>query len=409
MRAVVSGVRKHSDRIFVIAFSMILLLAIVRCVWPTRTHKLLVPKGYVGWIRVEFGVPGAPLLPREDGLYVMRIPPSGRLRTSMPYPDRLVAALEVYPKVRFLSSLRQPKEKPMAWIGSEWGTAPGLVCFLGTKRQYDALAIKTLNGRRVGPIDPRWVSETTQVSPSTIEGADLRRRNLGGANLLQRDLSHAHLDGANLAGAGLIDSNLNGARLREANLSQADLFEARLVGADLTSANMEGTKLEGADLTGATLTRARLRGAVYDHATLWPKGFRPERHGAVRVLNQPGHSSLRVLLPRGFVGPVRVDYDVAAAPPLTQEPDGYYLLKGLNDGCLKTSSPNNFDRGRRWEFCFHDDRGKRRKLNPDFRARFTGGGSGHNSNYDTFEIAAYVSVPPVSFPRSAAPPAPRED
>jgi DNA-binding PadR family transcriptional regulator len=44
----------------------------------------LIPEGYVGWVKVEFGVPGAPPLPMEGGTYVVRFSPSGFLKTSTP-------------------------------------------------------------------------------------------------------------------------------------------------------------------------------------------------------------------------------------------------------------------------------------------------------------------------------------
>ncbi len=42
----------------------------------------MIPEGYVGWVKVEFGVPGAPPLPREAGQYVVHVPPSGVVKTS---------------------------------------------------------------------------------------------------------------------------------------------------------------------------------------------------------------------------------------------------------------------------------------------------------------------------------------
>jgi len=45
-------------------------------------YRFLIPEGYVGWIRVDFDVPGAPPLPIEDGFYIFKFPESGRLQTS---------------------------------------------------------------------------------------------------------------------------------------------------------------------------------------------------------------------------------------------------------------------------------------------------------------------------------------
>jgi hypothetical protein len=44
--------------------------------------RFLIPEGYIGWIRIEFEVQGAPPLPIEAGEYVLKIPPGGVLRTS---------------------------------------------------------------------------------------------------------------------------------------------------------------------------------------------------------------------------------------------------------------------------------------------------------------------------------------
>jgi hypothetical protein len=50
----------------------------------TRTfpYRFLIPEGYVGWVRVDFDVAGAPPLPIEDGFYIFKFTESGRLQTS---------------------------------------------------------------------------------------------------------------------------------------------------------------------------------------------------------------------------------------------------------------------------------------------------------------------------------------
>jgi hypothetical protein len=48
-----------------------------------RTVEIwLLPEGYVGWVRLDYSIPGAPALPKEKGRYVVRINQSGRLQTS---------------------------------------------------------------------------------------------------------------------------------------------------------------------------------------------------------------------------------------------------------------------------------------------------------------------------------------
>jgi hypothetical protein len=50
----------------------------------TNSHliRYLIPSGYVGWVQVQYGIPTAPPLPREDGGQLIRVPPSGVVQTS---------------------------------------------------------------------------------------------------------------------------------------------------------------------------------------------------------------------------------------------------------------------------------------------------------------------------------------
>jgi hypothetical protein len=48
----------------------------------TLAYRFLIPEGYVGWIRVDFDVAGAPELPIEEDYYIFKFPTSGRLQTS---------------------------------------------------------------------------------------------------------------------------------------------------------------------------------------------------------------------------------------------------------------------------------------------------------------------------------------
>ncbi len=50
--------------------------------------RFMIPDGYVGWVKVEFGVSGAPPLPMENGHYIVRLPGSGVLKTSTPEQPR---------------------------------------------------------------------------------------------------------------------------------------------------------------------------------------------------------------------------------------------------------------------------------------------------------------------------------
>jgi hypothetical protein len=43
----------------------------------------------MGWLRVDYGIAGAPPLPIEGATYVIRMPESGRLQTSSPYDSSI--------------------------------------------------------------------------------------------------------------------------------------------------------------------------------------------------------------------------------------------------------------------------------------------------------------------------------
>ena len=46
-------------------------------------YQYLIPRGYVGWIRVDFNVKAAPPLPVEGNYYVVRIPATGYFFSSL--------------------------------------------------------------------------------------------------------------------------------------------------------------------------------------------------------------------------------------------------------------------------------------------------------------------------------------
>jgi hypothetical protein len=58
---------------------------------PHKSYTWVLPDGYAGWVRVDFGVVGAKPLPVEDGYRVLRVPESGVIETCdalIPSPSR---------------------------------------------------------------------------------------------------------------------------------------------------------------------------------------------------------------------------------------------------------------------------------------------------------------------------------
>jgi hypothetical protein len=52
------------------------------CVKVRTPLLVTIPEGYVGWVRIEYGVPEMPTLEKQGGAYLITVPKSGVLRTS---------------------------------------------------------------------------------------------------------------------------------------------------------------------------------------------------------------------------------------------------------------------------------------------------------------------------------------
>ncbi len=143
-----------------------------------------------------------------------------------------------------------------------------------------------------------------------LANADLKKVDLRGFDFFDVDLNGANLSKAKLRmaklnGAKLINASLNGASLIWADLRWADLRGAILNGASLNGASLNGADLRGASLNGASLKWTKLRTlgivsllslgrwikpretdlseAIYNKNTIWPKGFNPNKAGAILV------------------------------------------------------------------------------------------------------------------------------
>jgi uncharacterized protein YjbI with pentapeptide repeats len=140
-------------------------------------------------------------------------------------------------------------------------------------------ALRLLRGGMAGIAEwNRECKKRSDITLTTLLGADLRGTNLSGANLTRAklrgvhlvgaDLTRADLSGADLTGAKLAEADLSGADLTGADLAEADLSGAKLTRADLTGAKLPGAKLAEADLTGVILIRAKLAEADLTGAKL---------------------------------------------------------------------------------------------------------------------------------------------
>jgi len=129
-----------------------------------RPNRYLLPDGYVGWVRVNYRIKGAPELPIEDGYYLLRIPMTGLLDTCSEGEEG--AAIDEY--YYYLGENRRPiphrTNNQLIWgaVGFGSKSVPGKEptryeeFFVGTKDQYDQIGIKCKDSDLnpiIGPVE----------------------------------------------------------------------------------------------------------------------------------------------------------------------------------------------------------------------------------------------------------------
>jgi hypothetical protein len=103
-----------------------------------RSLQFQIPEGYSGWVHVEFETPGAPPLPQEAGQTVVKIPPSGALKTSS--PEQYGWARDSY---AFYSG-RSVRPIPDSGAGKLiWGKINGEASGSSGKRTYEEFFVGT--------------------------------------------------------------------------------------------------------------------------------------------------------------------------------------------------------------------------------------------------------------------------
>jgi hypothetical protein len=97
-----------------------------------RSFRFLIAEGYRGWVRVEFEIPGMPLLPTEGGQTITKIPPPGLLRTSS--PEQYGWARDTYVFYSSAGEQSIPDSGPARLI---WGKINGEERGSSGKRKYE--------------------------------------------------------------------------------------------------------------------------------------------------------------------------------------------------------------------------------------------------------------------------------
>ena len=128
-----------------------LLLITGGCGKISRSSKFLIPSGYIGWIQVQYGVRGAPPLPVENGFYLIRVPPNGRVKTSTKQDFGWRRDEFYYNSGNRRERLRISQisgDGGRVWgeqVGNSWDndtSTTDRICFIGTEVQYKELAGK---------------------------------------------------------------------------------------------------------------------------------------------------------------------------------------------------------------------------------------------------------------------------
>jgi hypothetical protein len=135
---------KRPTRIFISSATLLLLVALgawfsinARNSTP-RSMRFLIPEGYSGWVRIEFEVPDAPALPEDAGQPLLRIPPSGTLRTSS--PEQYGWVNNSYAFYSSAGVRRVPDSGPGKLI---WGKINGEASGASGKRKYEEFFVGT--------------------------------------------------------------------------------------------------------------------------------------------------------------------------------------------------------------------------------------------------------------------------
>jgi len=69
-----------TSRVRLLIFASLLTLA--TCHPRSKRELWIIPRDYVGWLRLDYSVADQPALPVENGCYIVRMPRTGRLQTS---------------------------------------------------------------------------------------------------------------------------------------------------------------------------------------------------------------------------------------------------------------------------------------------------------------------------------------
>lgn len=162
-------VMRKIPSVAVLVFLLCGQASLVACQKSRGASRYLIPKGYVGWVKVYFKVKNAPPLELEDGRYLLKFPTTGRLETSSENQYGVGPVDEYF---YYSDDTRQPLELAgsdgrgtirVPYNGERFDSNSQLTetyegFFVGTSEEYQTYGrcAKEENGQpKTGPIDKR--------------------------------------------------------------------------------------------------------------------------------------------------------------------------------------------------------------------------------------------------------------
>jgi hypothetical protein len=129
-----------------------------------RPNRYVIPAGYVGWVRINYRVKGAPVLPIEDRYYVLKFPANGILNTSSEGEEGFASDEYYYYSEDGRRPIPSSGGSELIWGGVAFGskTVPGHEptryeeFFVGSEEQFKQVGLKCKDSELnhiIGPIE----------------------------------------------------------------------------------------------------------------------------------------------------------------------------------------------------------------------------------------------------------------
>ena len=116
-----------------------------------RPNRYLIPEGYVGWVRVNYRIKDAPVLPIEDSFYVLKFPADGVINTASEGEEGFASdEYYYYDENADRQRIRNANDDGLIWGGVAFGSLSARgkeptkysEFFVGTKQQFQQVGLK---------------------------------------------------------------------------------------------------------------------------------------------------------------------------------------------------------------------------------------------------------------------------